>query len=598
MALNIAKASPTALRSAAQSLIEQRKYAEAETYLLEILRRNLNDAPALAAIAAIASETGRHREALTCIMAAINADPSALGYKEQLIEYGGGIPTTDYGVEAEKAITECLKSGEMLDFSRIQTMWANLLTSQPAFNAAFDIANRKPFDPANKAHYEALTDFSALFTSFFLSGIRQVNVSDIRFEEFITHLRKHLFESLCNGKKKFTPEESLALAKALAHYAFRTDYILDVTQEEQSGINGLRKSIEDGKESDAANIALFACYEPLYTLKNVEAIAKTFESSVISDVIRRQVQDYNELKRYAAKVTTITPIDGGVSAQVQEQYEEFPYPQWNLVSQKGLLRAWKGLNAKYINGLTDRKIEILSAGCGTGQETILLSTAFPQANILAVDLSRSSLAYATKKADEYGIKNITFRQGDILRLGTLDRKFDLISSMGVLHHMQDPVKGWQVLCDLLKPGGTMLIALYSKIARKNVLATRDIIKQRGYGHTAAEMMRFRRESPHFLEKDVLADISHWRDYYFMPMYRDLLFHVQEHDYDLLEIEAILAKLGLEFRGFPEKRSVLSQYAKQFPGDPAMTNLCNWHRFEEEKPETFREMYTLWCRKPE
>ena len=41
----------------------------------------------------------------------------------------------------------------------------------------------------------------------------------------------------------------------------------------------------------------------------------------------------------------------------------------------------------------------------------------------------------------FGIKNIEYLQGDILDLGKLQKKFDLIESSGVLHHMEDPFKG-------------------------------------------------------------------------------------------------------------------------------------------------------------
>ena len=43
-------------------------------------------------------------------------------------------------------------------------------------------------------------------------------------------------------------------------------------------------------------------------------------------------------------------------------------------------------------------------------------------------------------------------------------KFDIIESAGVLHHMSEPMTGWRVLTDLLKPSGLMRIGLYSELA--------------------------------------------------------------------------------------------------------------------------------------
>ena len=59
--------------------------------------------------------------------------------------------------------------------------------------------------------------------------------------------------------------------------------------------------------------------------------------------------------------------------------------------------------------------QILIAGCGTGQHSIGTAGRFKQADVLAVDLSLSSLAYAQRKTTELGLSNLTM-QADILNL--------------------------------------------------------------------------------------------------------------------------------------------------------------------------------------
>ena len=76
---------------------------------------------------------------------------------------------------------------------------------------------------------------------------------------------------------------------------------------------------------------------------------------------------------------------------------------------------------------------------------------------MAVDLSTSSLSYAKRKTEELNIQNINYMQADILDLGKLDRQFDIVESVGVLHHMNEPIVGWKKLKDCLKPGGLMKI---------------------------------------------------------------------------------------------------------------------------------------------
>ena len=71
-----------------------------------------------------------------------------------------------------------------------------------------------------------------------------------------------------------------------------------------------------------------------------------------------------------------------------------------------------------------------------------------------MDLSLSSLSYAKRKTQELGINNIEYMQGDILKLDQLEREFDIIECMGVLHHMDDPLAGWKVLVGKLRADGT------------------------------------------------------------------------------------------------------------------------------------------------
>ena len=79
------------------------------------------------------------------------------------------------------------------------------------------------------------------------------------------------------------------------------------------------------------------------------------------------------------------------------------------------------------------------------------------------------------------------------------------------------------------------------------------------------------------------------------MLRDLCFHVQEKVYTMYEIKEMLAKLNLEFLGFVLPQEIKQSYSLKFPEDTRQTNLNNWHRYEEENPDTFRAMYQFWAK---
>src|SRR5262249_39905422 len=188
------------------------------------------------------------------------------------------------------------------------------------------------------------------------------------------------------------------------------------------------------------------------------------------------------------------------------------------------------------------------AGCGTGQQAIETAQMYPDARVLAVDLSLSSLAYARRKTRALGLANIEYAQADILRLGSIGRTFDLIESTGVLHHLADPLAGLRVRARVRGRGGVMHWGFYSEAGRQPMVAARRFIAQRGYRATPADIRRCRQEL--MAEKPAnLPDLAELGDFYSTSNCRDLLFHVAEKRMTLPEIESFLGAEGLALVGF-------------------------------------------------
>ncbi|HTB17164.1 MAG TPA: hypothetical protein VK708_03565, partial [Bryobacteraceae bacterium] len=163
------------------------------------------------------------------------------------------------------------------------------------------------------------------------------------------------------------------------------------------------------------------------------------------------------------------------------------------------------------------------------------------------------------------------------------------------HHLADPFAGWRTLLPLLRPGGYMTLGLYSKIARRGVVEARRRIAQWGYTASADDIRRCRQD---LLDADKSPDlaIANADDFFGISSCRDLLFHVQEHQTDLPAIAAFLHDNDLIFLGFETDDAMLLAYRRRFSGDPAATNLQNWHIFESENPDTFSGMYRFWIQK--
>jgi len=282
---------------------------------------------------------------------------------------------------------------------------------------------------------------------------------------------------------------------------------------------------------------------------------------------------------------------------VRNQYEENPYPRWVRAAPEIPDSIANYLGAKFplarferLAGLRD----LLIAGCGTGQRSIAMAQKFGGANMLAVDLSLASLGYARRKSEALGLA-IEYAQADILELGKTGRRFDLIESLGVLHHLADPWAGWRALLSLLRPGGFMLLGLYSETARRPVMAARARIA--GREDSAEKIRRFRQELIQSGDPGSFASILDSEDFFSLSSCRDLLFHVQEQRVTLAEIADFTQSHNLRLLGFELDDAVLAAYRRRFPQDRAATDLVCWEAFEADHPGLFAGMYVFWIQKP-
>jgi ubiquinone/menaquinone biosynthesis C-methylase UbiE len=101
---------------------------------------------------------------------------------------------------------------------------------------------------------------------------------------------------------------------------------------------------------------------------------------------------------------------------------------------------------------------ILDLGCGTGSTTIMLKQAFPQADVIGLDLSPYMLVRAEDKAKTVGL-DITWRHGDAEKTSFPDASFDLITAALLFHETPAAVSQaiLQECFRLLVAGGQVLI---------------------------------------------------------------------------------------------------------------------------------------------
>lgn len=76
---------------------------------------------------------------------------------------------------------------------------------------------------------------------------------------------------------------------------------------------------------------------------------------------------------------------------------------------------------------------ILDLGCTVGHNAVPLAQAFPDAEVIAIDVAAPMLRYGHARARSLGVDNITFRQANAESLDWPDGHFDLISTAMFWH---------------------------------------------------------------------------------------------------------------------------------------------------------------------
>jgi SAM-dependent methyltransferase len=430
-------------------------------------------------------------------------------------------------------------------------------------------------------------------------------VSNFELECFLTAVRCAVLELAADGPSDVS-EDVLRLGCALARQCFLNDYVFACTDAELERVRHLQdklaSAIESAETIPELRLAALGAYVPLHSLHIADALAERSWSDAASGLIAQQVREPREERQLRASIPALTPIEDGVSLTVREQYEENPYPRWVNAEPAGnpvsmdqyFIRKFPRHDLRSL-GNKDA-LDILVAGCGTGQHPIETAQRFRDARVLAIDLSLASLSLARRKTRALNLSNIEFAQADILKLPTLGRTFDVIEAGGVLHHLADPFAGWCILLSLLRPGGLMAVGLYSECGRADLAPARAFIAERGYRPTAEDIRRCRQDllalNHAAMAKRLLSSV----DFFSTSGCRDPLFHVQEHRLTLPQIAAFIAENELAFLGFDLDGAVNARYQARFAADRTMTDFSCWHVFETENPTTFNSMYKFWVRK--
>jgi 2-polyprenyl-3-methyl-5-hydroxy-6-metoxy-1,4-benzoquinol methylase len=432
-----------------------------------------------------------------------------------------------------------------------------------------------------------------------LSLLQSVPARKTELELVLTSLRA----ALLNEAGDAPDDGVLAFCCAMAKQCFINEYVFAVTADEDAQVDRLKAMLGDAIAAGAAiapmRLAALAMYLPLHALPGADALPARTWPPALDDMLTQQLREPRQELALRSTIARLTPVDDDVSLRVQQQYEENPYPRWvRVAGNVEPIAIDKHLRNKFSTaaftplGKTE-SFDILVPGCGTGLQSTEVVQCYQGARVLAVDLSLSSLCFAKRMTPASLAERIEYLQGDILKLGAIGRTFDMIDVTGVLHHMADPIEGWRILLTLLRPGGIMHLGFYSELGRRDLMAARAFIVERGYAATPADIRRCRQD----LLKTPMGIIARFTDFFSTSECRDLLFHVQESRTTIPAIKAFIDGHALKFIGFDLDDTAAQNFRALFSANGwSMTDLDKWHAIETQHPNTFSGMYQLWVQK--
>ncbi|MGY4476861.1 methyltransferase domain-containing protein [Bradyrhizobium sp. USDA 3364] len=585
------------LAAEASRFYGMRRFNEAQEICRQILVREPAHVQSLNLLGLMAQASGDHRAAAKMFTKAIASDEV-----NAACHYNAGNSYQALGNRAKAAahFSKALALG--MDAKAV----GFILQSPTVTSYVGRIAGKWPL-PVTSDELFGPERVAPLASDLFLRcAMEATTLASMQLEVLLGHARAELLRLASKQGREGEVEDEVdddvvAFACALARQCFINEYAFGQTAAETGLASALRDRLQQDLTSGAAiaplTLAVVAAYFPLHALPAADPLLRRDWPLAAAGLLQVQLREPREEMEERSAIAVLTPIRNDVSVEVMRQYEENPYPRWT-VNPLTAFAADRARGRTIATAEQQAEKEILIAGCGTGSHAIQIAQVYPNARLLAVDISMTSLAYARRKTHELGLHNIEYAQADILELGAIGRSFDSIESVGVLHHLAEPMAGWRVLVSLLRPGGTMRIGLYSELARRVIVDARARIAARGYRASADDIRRCRQDL--FREAEQWKPLIGAKDFYSMSGCRDLLFNVMEHRLTIPAIAAFLNEHGLTFQGFEpfDDPAVLDQFRKHFPGTADETNLDQWHRFEVDHPETFWDMYVFTARKRE
>ena len=161
--------------------------------------------------------------------------------------------------------------------------------------------------------------------------LEAVIVPSLFVERLVAFARRGLLEEF-GIAPSVPPSLPLPSIVAMAHQCHATEYVHDETDAESRGVAVVRAAMGAARQASSPVplhwYALYACYRPLHTLDEADAIAAELAPTALASLATTQIREPLEERRLRGTIVAMTAVADEISVAVQSQYEANPYPRW------------------------------------------------------------------------------------------------------------------------------------------------------------------------------------------------------------------------------------------------------------------------------
>jgi len=135
-------------------------------------------------------------------------------------------------------------------------------------------------------------------------------------------------------------------------------------------------------------------------------------------------------------------------------YEWTRFSQFDPAEETASMATW--LRPRSLSDFKD--LTVLDVGCGMGRHAVIAAAAGVR-RLVGIDLGQAvDAAFANTRH----LEEVTIIQADIYHPPLADGVFDAAFSLGVLHHLPDPKRGFATIAPKVRPGGWVHLWLYGR----------------------------------------------------------------------------------------------------------------------------------------